>query len=96
MFPLGVAYFVVLTVGAVLGLGLTVALVGIPLLVGVILESRYLSAFERKFTNELLKLDIQPPEDTITDETTLWPQIRARIVARSTWEGIGPSPAGDI
>lgn len=88
MFPLGVAYFVVLTVGAVLGLGLAVVLVGIPLLVGVILGSRYLSAFERELTNKLLKLDIQSPEDAITNETTLWPQMRARVVARSTWKGI--------
>jgi hypothetical protein len=88
MFPLGIAYFVVLTVGAVLGLGLTVILVGIPLLIGVILGSRYLSAFERELTNKLLKLDIQSPEDATTDETTLWPQVRARLVARSTWKGI--------
>ncbi|QCC47881.1 sensor domain-containing protein [Halobellus limi] len=88
MFPLGIAYFVLLTVGTVLGLGLTVVLVGVPLLIGVILGSRYLSAFERELTNALLNLDIRPPEDAITDETTLWPQIRVRVVARSTWKGI--------
>ncbi len=88
MFPLGVAYFVLLTVGTALGVGLTVVLVGVPLLIGVLLGSRYLCAFERELTNKLLKLNVQPPEDALTDETALWPQIRARVVARSTWTGL--------
>lgn len=87
-FPLGVAYFVVLTVGVALGVGLTVVLVGIPLLIGVVLGTRYLCAFERELANELLMLDISSPEDAVTDETALWPRIRAQLVARSTWRGI--------
>jgi hypothetical protein len=88
MFPLGLAYFVVLTVGVALGIGLVVILVGIPLLIGVILGSRYLVSFERELTNALLRSDIRSPVDAMTDETAPWPQIRVQLVAHSTWKGL--------
>ena len=44
--PLGLLYLSVLTTGFLLGLGLIVTLVGIPLLLTLFVGSRYLVAFE--------------------------------------------------
>lgn len=66
---------------------MTTTVVGVPVLIGVVLGSRYPSAFEREVANTLLGLNIQPPEDAHTDEAAAWPRVRTRAVAPSTWRG---------
>jgi hypothetical protein len=88
--PLGLLYFSVLTTGFLLGLGLSVTLVGIPLLLALFVGSRYLVAFERWLAIRLLDLDILASEvfpSKMADG--LWPHIRSLVFARSTWAGIG-------
>lgn len=88
-FPLGILYFVALTTGLTLGIGLVVALLGIPLLIAVVVGSRWLAAFERAVANKLLGLTIQAPNDVDTGvEEGVWSRARARLLARSTWMGL--------
>ena len=88
--PLGLLYFSVLTTGFLLGLGLIVALVGIPLLLTLFVGSRYLVAFERWLAVRLLDLDIPAPEVAPPGKADkLWPRERSLVFARSTWAGIG-------
>lgn len=86
--PLGILYFVLLTTGLTLGIGLVVTLLGIPLLIAVVVGSRRLAAFERAVANKLLGLAIQAPDDVETGvDEGIWSRARARLLARSTWMG---------
>lgn len=87
--PLGILYFVLLTTGLALGIGLVITLLGIPLLIAVVVGSRRLASFERGLANELLGLTIQAPDDVDTGaEDDIWSRARARLLARSTWMGL--------
>lgn len=88
-FPLGMLYFVALTTGLALGIGLVITLLGIPLLIAVVVGSRQLASFERGLANDLLGRTIQAPDDVYTGaEEDIWSQARARLLARSTWMGL--------
>ena len=88
-FPLGVVYFVVLTFGLALGMGLSVVLVGIPILIAVIIATRPVAAFERLLANRLLAVTISTPTDVRKTETPgLWPALRGYLGAASTWKGL--------
>jgi len=88
-FPLGILYFVVLTTGLVLGIGLLVTLLGIPLLIAVVIGSRRLATVERVLANELLGLSIEGPDDWDTGAGEgIWPRAKACLLARSTWIGL--------
>lgn len=88
-FPLGLLYFVALTVGLSLGMGLAVILVGFPLLLGVVLGSRPVAAFERQLANGLLAVDISAPDDVSPpDSERLWPTLASYLGAASTWKGL--------
>ena len=83
-FPFGILYFVALTTGLTLGIGLVVTLLGIPLLITVVVGSRRLAAFERAVANKLLGLAIQAPDDVETGvDEGIWSRARARLLARS-------------
>ena len=87
--PLGLAYFVALTVGLALGAGLAVMLVGIPILLAVVLGSRVLAAFERALANALLEVDISRPTDARSSrEVGFWPALKGYLAAGSTWRGL--------
>ena len=88
-FPLGLAYFVALTVGLAVGAGLAVLLVGIPILLAVVLGSRVLAAFERTLANALLEVDILRPMDVRSSQDVgFWPALKSYLAAGSTWRGL--------
>ncbi|MBI5933445.1 MAG: sensor domain-containing protein [Chloroflexi bacterium] len=60
--PLGIVYFTLLTVGFSLGAGLTITLIGIPLLVSMIFVTYMLGDLERAITSILLGVKIVKPE----------------------------------
>lgn len=66
-FPLGLAYFVVVTTGLSMGVGLLVTIVGIPLLLLTLLGTTLLAGFEASLANWLLDLDVPapPPADDL-------------------------------
>ena len=86
--PFGLLYFSVLTTGFLLDLGLSVTLVGIPLLLALFVGSRYLVAFERWLTIHLLDLDIPAsevfPSKMARDRSTLRERSRPARTTRSS------------
>lgn len=87
-FPLGMFYFVILTVGVALGIGLVVLLVGVPLLLATVIGSRYLTTFERMLANALLDATVSAPDDVILlSANSLLPRLESYLRAESTWKG---------
>ncbi|MFC2078985.1 sensor domain-containing protein [Candidatus Bipolaricaulota bacterium] len=86
-FPLGTFYFVFLVTGLSLGFGLSITLLGIPLLVLVLGASWALCGFERAIAITLLKVDIaagaRQPESK-----GLWARVKVLLKDRVTWTGM--------
>jgi hypothetical protein len=61
-FPLGLAYFVGLTVGVSLGLGLFITLVGIPILIATLAGATVVAGFEAHLVKRLLGVEANSPE----------------------------------
>ena len=56
-FPLGMLYFIFLTTGFALGVGLSMVVIGLGILLVMLVGVRALGAFERKLANRLLDAD---------------------------------------
>lgn len=86
-FPLGLFYFIFLVTGILLGLGLLIVWIGVPLLIGVFAASRGLSAFERLLAVKMLGSDIAPRP--LTEKTPgIWNRIKSLVTDPATWKGI--------
>ena len=57
-FPLGIAYFTVITTGLSTGLGLVVTLLGIPIIVGTLVVTLGISSFEARLAGWLLDVEV--------------------------------------
>lgn len=88
-FPLGLLYYVVLTVGFALGVGLSVLLVGLGILFVTVVGVRHVASLERALANALLGTDIADPDDVHSDGEGLVATAMAYIRAPSTWRGLG-------
>ncbi|ADD06487.1 uncharacterized protein Nmag_2934 [Natrialba magadii ATCC 43099] len=89
--PIGIAYQFGLMLGFFGGLILTFMLVGIPILVGTIVGSRYLAELERLLANRLLGTEIQRPGGGPirgTDAGVLG-SLKGIIISEVTWKGVG-------
>ncbi len=87
--PLGTFYFTILVTGFSLGVGLMVlALVGIPILIGLWYLVRGLMGFERHLAINLLRVDIARIP-LLPVEVGLWTKFKAFMADRPTWVGIG-------
>ena len=84
-FPLGMLYFVLLTTGFALGVGLSMVVIGLGILLVMLVGVRALGAFERKLANRLLGTEIHPPEDIEPEENGLVAIGKAYVTASSTW-----------
>lgn len=88
-FPLGMFYFVFLTVGFSLGLGLSVLVVGFVILFVTVFGLRVIASFERTLANSLLDVDIDSPDDVRPRGDGLVETGKAYLRAGSTWRGAG-------
>jgi hypothetical protein len=88
-FPLGLVYYILLTVGFTLGLVLSVVVVGLGLLLVTIVATRYIASFERSLSNRLLGTDIDPPDDVERESDGIVALAKAYLGASSTWRGLG-------
>lgn len=59
-FPLGLAYFVALTTGFSLGIGLAITLFGVPILVATLAAATVFARAEAELANRLLGTDVMP------------------------------------
>lgn len=85
-FPLGIAYFVVLVTGFVVGGALVVLLVGVAILVGMVYLVRELAAAERWLADRLLAVDVptrdeQAPTDPVEN-------LKHVVLDLRTWTGV--------
>lgn len=88
-FPLGLFYFVFLSVGLSLGIGLSVLFVGLFILFATVSGLRVVAAFERTLANALLDVDIASPDDVRPRDDSLVETGKAYLRAPSTWRGLG-------
>jgi hypothetical protein len=88
-FPLGMAYYVILVTGFALGLGLSVLVVGIGILLATVIGLRYVASFERWLANVLLGTEIGDPNDVEKDGDGIVETAKAYLRASSTWRGLG-------
>jgi hypothetical protein len=88
--PLGLVYFVFLTVGLALGFGLTVIWVGLPILALVFAGSWGMSALERRLAIGLLGAEVPPmAPPPSTAAVGFWQRLRTFLSNPVTWKGMG-------
>jgi len=94
-FPLGIVYFVLLSVGLSLGVVLAITVVGIPLLLVVLALATGLAAVERELTALLLGVDIESSgspvlEPTAADSTlgSLLERAKLLVTDLGTWKAV--------
>lgn len=87
-FPLGLMYWITIFFGFVFGLVLVVFGIGIAILIGTVIATRYIAEFERWLANTLLTVDLLPYDD-ISDVTGTLPTLKATFDAGSTWRALG-------
>ncbi len=84
-FPLGLAYFVFLVIGLVLGVALVPILVGFPILFMMLLAAAALGKRERRLAHRFLGLDIPAPIEPGGDEQSYFRRLIARLRDQVTW-----------
>jgi hypothetical protein len=88
--PLGLAYFVFLSVGLALGFGLTLIWIGLPLLALVFAGSWAFAAFERQMAIHLLDAGVPPmAPPPKTEARTVWQRTGDFFGNPVTWKGMG-------
>jgi hypothetical protein len=89
-FPLGVAYFVFLSVGLAVGFGLTIVWIGIPLLALVFAGTWAFSAFERQAAIHLLGAEVPPMSPPPSGAArSAWQRAGDFFSNPVTWKGMG-------
>ena len=88
-FAIGIGEFVFLVTGLAVGFGLSIVIVGIPLLLAVVTASRALGAMDRSLANLLLAAKIETPPAHRHAEGPLLQRLRAVVMAPSTWRSLG-------
>ncbi len=84
--PLGIVYFTLLTVGFSLGAGLTITLIGIPLLVSMIFVTYMLGDLERAITSILLGVKIAKPEARPARDNSAISILTAQLKNAAFWK----------
>lgn len=88
-FPLGLVYFIFLTTGLALGVGLTLIWVGLAVLALVFATSWGITAFERQLAIHLLGADVPPMAGQPAGERqSVWESIKAFLANPVTWKGM--------
>jgi hypothetical protein len=94
-FPLGLTYFVSVTVGLSVGAGLSLTLVGIPLLLVTLLVVGYVGRVEAKLTTWLLDVEVDAPEvatpgadDDLTSVDGLTTAAGRLVASQTTWTSL--------
>ena len=87
-FPLGTAYFVFLVTGLSLGLGLSITLLGIPILLLMLAAWWGLVVFERQLAIWLLHVDIPPISRNTASGQSAWVQLKTHLSNPLTWKGL--------
>lgn len=87
-FPLGLAYFVFLITALSLGIGLSITIVGLPLLGLTFLASWGLTALERRMAISLLGAEVPPMGPLGSGGQGFWADVRQLFSNPVTWTGM--------
>jgi hypothetical protein len=87
-FPLGLAYFILLTVGLSLGAGLSILGVGVVILAGVLAAARGLANFERVSAASLMDVEVAPLPNPTNEQGGFWGTLQAYLGDSLTWKSI--------
>jgi hypothetical protein len=88
-FPLGLIYFVFLTVGLTTGFGLVIVWIGIPILAMVLAGSWGLAAMERQLAIHALGAEVPPMLPRIAPPAAgFWQGVGAFLSNPVTWKGL--------
>lgn len=88
-FPLGLVYYVGLTLGFALGVALSVLVVGLVVLLVTVVGVRFVASAERRLANALLGTTIVAPDDVDRSGDGVVETAKAYLRASSTWRGLG-------
>ena len=86
MFPLGLCYFTVLTVGLFTGLPLVVVGVGVPIVLGCLVLAVVLATVERRLVRWSLGVDVPTPRGAVGG--SLRDRLGRLVRARETWTAV--------
>lgn len=90
-FPLGIGYFTFLVTGLLLGFGLTIVWIGLPILALVFAGSWGLAALERQLAIHLLGAQVPPmsrPVAAVGEPVGFWRTIGEFLGNPVTWKGM--------
>jgi hypothetical protein len=87
-FPLGILYFVGLTVGLITGTALTIVWIGLALLLATLLAAWAAGGFERIAANLLLGAEVPPRRRGGAREETLWQRLRGVLGSSALWKSL--------
>lgn len=88
-FPMGLLYFIFLSVGIPLGVGLTLVWIGIPILALVFAGSWGLAALERQIAIHALGAQVPPMSPPPVQTTqSVWERVKAFFSNPVTWKGM--------
>lgn len=85
-FPLGLTYFVLLTTGSALSIGLSLLWIGLLVMLAFVLSIRGLGNFERLLSKWLLGEPVAMPAGA-AGETKAWPRLKSILKDPATWKG---------
>lgn len=85
-FPLGLTYFVLLTTGSALSLGLSLLWIGLLVALALVLSIRGLGHFERLLSTYLLGEPVAMPSGAAR-EAKVWPWLKSILKDPATWKG---------
>ena len=87
-FPLGLFYFIFLITGILVGIGLIIIWIGIPILLLMMLAWYGFSVFEKQLSVYILKAEIpvvQKPENT---KMSIWARFKKHLSDLVTWKSL--------
>lgn len=87
-FPVGLAYFIALTVGFALGISLTVLLVGTVLTIAMVYLVRELTALERFVADRALVVDVPAGNPDPPSFSSPLQHVKYVFTTLSTWKGL--------
>ncbi len=87
-FPLGLFYFVFLFTGILVGIGLIIIWIGIPILFLMMLAWYGFSVFEKQLSIYVLKAEIPEKKKPGNTEMTMWAQFRSYLSDPVTWKSL--------
>jgi signal transduction histidine kinase len=86
--PLGIVEFTFLVTAISVGVGLTVTLIGIPILIATMVAWRWLAGLERRLIGALTGTTIASPYRRTEAGASWWDRLRARLADPAIWKDL--------